>query len=168
VNVIVVPAARGDAAPGRKPDTTQPAGGLIQYVLTKKESYELVDPVSRAHTPICRLPAAYLLLSSCHVVPIPYARTEVHEPPGGSSQNWYCGMAQPVDDAVNVISEPCDWGGVAPGLRPAAMQPATPSVNEVIPNASYELAEPGCRAHTPTWYVPGERAIVFHVHAAAP
>ena len=45
-------------------------------------------------------------------------------------------------------------------VSPALMQLPAPRVNVVMPYASYALAEPARRAHTPSLYVPVARAAV--------
>src|SRR5256885_11500621 len=78
-------------------------------------SQSAVDPLCLAQTSNRYVPAAIPLVFQVAVGVAPYDCRSDHAPPGGWTQNSYCGLGQPVAEPVSPTEAPAVCG--EPGLN---------------------------------------------------
>src|SRR5438094_9195389 len=74
-------------------------------------SQSAVDPLCLAQTSNRYVPAAIPLVFQVAVGVAPYDCRSDHAPPGGWTQNSYCGLGQPVAEPVSPTEAPAVCGG---------------------------------------------------------
>src|SRR2546428_13916176 len=88
-------------------------------------SQSAVDPLCLTQTSNRYVPAGSPLVFQVAVGVAPYDCRSDHAPPGGWTQNSYCGLGQPVAEPVSATEAPAACGEAGQGASEATREPGT-------------------------------------------